>query len=154
VLLWRRVPLRVGREHWRELAVLTVFNMLFWHTLIILEVQSLSSRRAAILGYTVPIFSAVLGAIWFGQRLAGRAWLGLAWRGVAAAALGVLLLLWPEITALSGRPQGVAMVLVAAAGWAVGTQLIRRTSGCSHAGAVVLDDAVHRHLDDRAGDSV
>jgi len=123
VLVWRRVPLSVGREHWRELAVLTVFNMLFWHTLIILAVQSLSSGRAAILGYTMPIFSAVLGSIWFGQRLAGRAWLG-----VAAAALGVLLLLWHEITALSGRPQGVAMMLVAAAGWAVGTQLMRRTT--------------------------
>jgi len=65
----------------------------------------------------------VLGAIWFGQRLSGRAWLG-----VAAAALGVLLLLWHEITALSGRPLGVAMMLVAAAGWAVGTQLMRRTT--------------------------
>jgi drug/metabolite transporter (DMT)-like permease len=77
VLLWRRVPFRVGREHWRELAVLTVFNMLFWHTLIILAVQSLSSGRAAILGYTMPIFSAVLGAIWFGQRLGEPGW---AWR--------------------------------------------------------------------------
>jgi len=123
VLLWRCVPFRVGREHWRELAVLTVFNMLFWHTLIILAVQSLSSGRAAILGYTMPIFSAVLGAVWFGQRLAGRAWLG-----VAAAALGVLLLLWHEITALSGRPQGVVMMLVGAAGWAVGTQMMRRTN--------------------------
>jgi drug/metabolite transporter (DMT)-like permease len=123
VLLWRRVPFSVGRAHWGQLAVLTVFNMLFWHTLIILAVSSLSSGRAAILGYTMPIFSAVLGAIWFGQRLAGRAWLG-----VAAAALGVLLLLWHEITAFSGRPQGVAMMLVAAAGWAVGTQLMRRTT--------------------------
>lgn len=123
VLVWRRVPFCVGREHWRQLAVLTVFNMLFWHTLIILAVQSLSSGRAAILGYTMPIFSAVLGAIWFGQRLTGRAWLG-----VAAAALGVLLLLWHEITALSGRPTGVALMLVGAAGWAVGTQLMRRTT--------------------------
>ena len=123
VLVWRRVPFRGGREHWRQLAVLTVFNMLFWHTLIILAVQSLSSGRAAILGYTMPIFSAVIGAVWFGQRLAGRAWLG-----VAAAALGVLLLLWHEITALSGRPTGVALMLVGAAGWAVGTQLMRRTT--------------------------
>ena len=123
VLLWRRVPFKVARAHWRELAILTVFNMLFWHTLIILAVQSLSSGRAAILGYTMPVFSAVIGAIWFGQRLAGRAWLG-----VAAAALGVVLLLWHEITALSGRPQGVAMMLVGAGGWAIGTQLMRRTT--------------------------
>ncbi len=122
-LVWRKVPFRIGREHWRELAVLTVFNMLFWHTLAILAIQSLSSGRAAILGYTMPVFSALIGAAWFGQRLAGRAWFG-----VAAAALGVVLLLWHEITTLSGRPLGVAMMLVAAATWALGTQQIRRTS--------------------------
>jgi drug/metabolite transporter (DMT)-like permease len=121
-LVWRRVPFTIARAHWRELAVLTVFNMLFWHTLAILAIQSLSSGRAAILGYTMPVFSALIGAAWFGQHLAGRAWFG-----VAAAAMGVVLLLWHEITALSGKPLGVAMMLVAAATWALGTQLMRRT---------------------------
>jgi len=122
-VLWRGVPLRVGREHWRELAWLTVFNMLVWHVLAILAVQSLSSGRAAILGYTMPVFSAVLGAVWFAQRLPLRAW-----GGVAAAALGVVLLLWHEFTTLTGRPLGVALMLVAAATWAVGTQMMRRTT--------------------------
>lgn len=122
LLLWRREPFAIAREHWRELAALTVFNMFFWHTLAILAIQSLSSGRAAILGYTMPVFSAVIGALWFGQRLIPRAWVG-----VAAAAMGVVLLLWHEITTLSGRPLGVAMMLVAAATWAIGTQLMRRT---------------------------
>ncbi|MDO9251196.1 DMT family transporter [Hydrogenophaga sp.] len=121
-LLWRKVPFRIHRVHWRELAVLTVTNMFFWHTLAILAIQSLSSGRAAILGYTMPVFSALLGAAYFGQRLAGRAWFG-----VAAAALGVVLLLWHEVSTLSGRPLGVFMMLVAAATWALGTQLMRRT---------------------------
>ncbi len=121
-LLFRRVPFAIGREHWRELAVLTVANMFFWHTLAILAIQSLSSGRAAILGYTMPVFSAVIGAIWFSQRLNPRAW-----GGVSAAALGVLLLLWHEFTALTGRPLGVGMMLLAAAVWALGTQLMRRT---------------------------
>ena len=121
-LWWRRVPFYLPREHWGELAVLTVFNMLFWHTLAILAIQTLSSGRAAILGYTMPVFSALVGSWWFGQRLAGRAW-----GGVAAAALGVMLLLWHELTQLSGKPLGVVMMLVAAATWAVGTQMMRRT---------------------------
>jgi len=121
-LLWLKVPFKVGRAHWRELALLTVFNMLFWQTLIILAIQHLSSGRAAILGYTMPVFSALVGAWWFGQRLPVRAW-----SGVAAAALGVALLLWHEVTQLSGKPLGVSMMLVAAATWAVGTQLMRRT---------------------------
>jgi drug/metabolite transporter (DMT)-like permease len=122
VLLFKRVPFRVERAHWRELLKLAVFNMFFWHTLAILAVQSLSSGRAAILGYTMPIFSALIGAALFGQRLPGRAW-----GGVAAAALGVVLLLWHEITALTGGPAGVAMMLVAAGGWALGTQMLRHT---------------------------
>ena len=122
-LLAMRVPLRVPRQHWRELLVLAVFNMFFWHTLIIIAVQSLSSGRSAILGYTMPIFSAVLGALVFGHRLAGRAWLG-----VAAAALGVVLLLWHEFSHLGGKPVGVMLALGAASTWALGTQLLRRTA--------------------------
>ena len=126
-LLWlflrfKGTPLRIARRDWRELAVLTVFNMFFWHTLAILAIQTLSSGRAAILGYTMPVFSAVLGALWFGQRLGVRAW-----AGVAAAAGGVTLLLWHEVSAMAGKPEGVAMMLVAAATWALGTQLLRRT---------------------------
>ncbi|MFM8691150.1 MAG: DMT family transporter [Limnohabitans sp.] len=121
-LLAMRVPFRIPREHWRELLVLAVFNMFFWHGLIIIAVQSLSSGRSAILGYTMPMFSALLGALFFGDRLAGRAWLG-----VGAASLGVVLLLWHEIANLSGRPLGVLLALGAASTWALGTQLLRRT---------------------------
>ncbi len=121
-LLAFRVPFRVPRAHWRELLVLAVFNMFIWHALIIIAVQSLSSGRAAILGYTMPMCSAMLGALVFGDRLAPRAWLG-----VAAATLGVVLLLWHEVTHLSGRPTGVLLALIAAATWALGTQLLRRT---------------------------
>jgi drug/metabolite transporter (DMT)-like permease len=122
-LLAMKVPFRIERRHWRELLVLAVFNMLIWHALIILAVQSLSSGRSAILGYTMPIFSAVLGALVFGDQLAKRAW-----GGVAAAALGVVLLLWHEVANLSGKPVGVLLALAAASAWALGTQLLRRTT--------------------------
>jgi drug/metabolite transporter (DMT)-like permease len=118
-----KMPFAIPRRHWKELALLTLTNMLVWHACIILAVGRLPSGRAAILGYTMPIFSAVIGAIVFGTRLASRAWLG-----VGAAALGVLLLLWHEFTGLAGHPGGVALALVAACVWALGTQLLRRTS--------------------------
>ena len=121
-LLARGVSFRIAREHWRELLVLSTFNMFIWHGLIIVAVQHLSSGRAAILGYTMPMFSAVLGALVFGERLASRAW-----AGVAAAALGVVLLLWHELSNLTGRPMWVLITLVAASTWALGTQLLRRT---------------------------
>jgi drug/metabolite transporter (DMT)-like permease len=121
-LVAMQVPFRVPRRHWPELLVLAATNMFVWHACIIVAIKGLSSGRAAILGYTMPIFSAVIGALLFANALSRRAWLG-----VGAAALGVALLLWHEFTHLAGRPTGVVLALVAAATWALGTQLLRRT---------------------------
>jgi drug/metabolite transporter (DMT)-like permease len=121
-MVFMKVPFRIPRQHWRELFWLATTNMFVWHVCIILAVRTLSSGRAAILGYTMPIFSAVLGALFFASPLARRAWLG-----VSAAALGVTLLLWHELTHLAGRPVGVVLALTGAAFWALGTQTLRRT---------------------------
>ena len=67
-----KVPLRIERKDWREVGLLTVTNMLVWHVLAILAVQALSSGRAAILGYTMPIWSALWGLQLYGQRLRPR----------------------------------------------------------------------------------
>ncbi len=117
-----KVPLRMPLRHWRELLALTVTNMIVWHVCIVLALRSLPSGRAAVLGYTMPVFSALIGAWLFNARLGGRGW-----AGVGAAAAGVGLLLWNELSALAGRPLGVALVLGAAATWALGTQQMRRT---------------------------
>lgn len=124
LVLWQqKAPWTIPRAAWGKVALLTLTNMLFWHCLMILAIPLLSSGRAAILGYTMPIFSAMLGSFFFGDKLAGRAW-----AGVAAAALGVVLLLWHETASMGSRPVGVGLMLAAAAGWALGTQLLRRTA--------------------------
>jgi drug/metabolite transporter (DMT)-like permease len=122
-LVLTRAPFRIPRTHWRELFWLSLSNMFIWHALMIVAVKSLTSGRAAILGYSMPVFSAVLGALLFGNKLATRAW-----GGVAAAGLGVLLLLWHEFTQLAGRPLGVVYALISAVAWAMGVQLMRRTT--------------------------
>ncbi len=128
-LMVLKVPFTLARgdaekpwRHWRELVLLATFNMFFWHGCIILAVTMLSSGRAAILGYTMPIFSAIIGAWFFADRLSARGWLG-----VGSAALGVMLLLTHEFGKLAGAPLGVLLALVAASTWALGTQLLRRT---------------------------
>lgn len=117
-----KVPLGIARGDWRELGLLTLTNMIVWHVVAIIALQALSSGRAAILGYTMPIFSALWGLALFGQRLGARQALG-----VAAAALAVALLLWHEFGRLAGRPWGALGMLLAAAVWALGTQQLRRT---------------------------
>ena len=59
-----RVPLaHRPRAQWGAVARLALTNMIVWHTVVDrLSVQALSSSgRAAILGYSMPIFSALLG---------------------------------------------------------------------------------------------
>jgi drug/metabolite transporter (DMT)-like permease len=118
-----KVPFAVPRAHWGAVLVLALFNMFIWHATMILAVTMLSSGRAAILGYTMPIFSAMIGAWFYSDKLSPRAWLG-----VGAATLGVALLLTHELGSMAGKPLGVALALLAASTWALGTQMLRRTS--------------------------
>ena len=124
------LSLRIARAHWGKLAQLTLFNMVIWHCLVIVAMPMVSSGRAAILGYTMPIFSAVIGSWVYRDALAPRAWLG-----VGAAFSGVMLLLWHEFGALGSRPTGAILILIAAAAGA-GVEL------------VVVDDAGHGSGDD------
>lgn len=109
-----------GRE-WGTIALLGLPNVLGWHTLSIFGVQALASGRAAILGFTMPIFTVLVGALFFGERITPRVRLAVL---CSAAAIG--LLLWHELARLSGRPTGIAWMLGAASCWALGTVMIRR----------------------------
>lgn len=122
-LVMMKVPFKVARKDWPQLLWLAATNMFVWHACMIVAVKHLSSGRSAILGYSMPIFSALIGALLFKAALSKRGWLG-----VSAAALGVALLLWHEFSTLAGRPGYVALALVAAGTWALGTQLLRRTT--------------------------
>jgi drug/metabolite transporter (DMT)-like permease len=113
--------LRVNREHWRELALLGLTNMVGWYVLAIWGVKLLSSGRAAILGYTMPVWTALIGWLLYRDRLDAR--MGL---GVLAAFAAVGLLLASEFGTLSGRPLGALFMLGAAFAWALGTQWMRR----------------------------
>lgn len=117
-----RVPLAIPREHWPGIVLLAVTNMIVWNMVAVLSLQALSSGRAAILGYTMPIFSALVGAAFFGERLGSRHLLG-----VAACVGGVALLLWHEFARLAGQPWAAFGMLASAATWAYGTQKLRRT---------------------------
>ena len=122
-LVLMKVSLRLPRDQIGALLRLALTNMMVWHVVIISALPHLSSGRAAILGYTMPIFSAMWGMAVFGDRLSLRQWLG-----VAAAALGVVLLLAHEFGRLSGAPWAATAALVAACAWAYGTHRLRRTT--------------------------
>jgi drug/metabolite transporter (DMT)-like permease len=120
---WLNQPFRMPRALWGEVLRLALTNMVLWHVVVIVALQSLSSGRSAILGYTMPVFSALWGVAVFGERLAPRQLLG-----VLAAGAGVLLLLQNELARLAGAPGAASAVLLAACIWALGTDQLRRSS--------------------------
>jgi len=121
---WARVtgvPLAVPPGGWPTILKLAVPNMIVWHLLAIVAVKLLPSGRAAILGYTMPVWAVVFGLLLFNERPLPRHWIG-----VLAAFVGTLLLLSSELTSLAGAPLGTILMLVAAASWGYGTHLMRR----------------------------
>jgi drug/metabolite transporter (DMT)-like permease len=115
--------LRVSRDQIAIIAKLALPNMMVWHFFVILGVKMLSSGRAAILGFTMPVWAVLSGLLFFRERVTPMAWLG-----IGCALAGALLLLSSEFSALSGQPLGSALVLLAAAGWGYGTVALRKST--------------------------
>ena len=110
-----------GAAEWRSVVWLGLPNILGWHTLSILGVRELASGRAAVLGFTMPIWTVLLGAAFFGQALTRRVTLA-----VLAVGTAIALLLADELASLTGRPLGIVWMELAAISWALGTLMMRR----------------------------
>ena len=119
VRMWPRWA--AGGGEWRSVVWLGLPNILGWHTLSILGVRELASGRAAVLGFTMPIWTVLLGAAFFGQALTRRVLLA-----VLAVGSAIGLLLADELASLSGRPMGIVWMELAAIFWALGTLMMRR----------------------------
>lgn len=115
------IPLRVPRRDFGELLVLVLTNTVLWIVLTAYGLELISSGRAAILGYTMPIWAAVIGILLYDEHPSRRLWVG-----VCAVAVGVLLLLANESTAMLGAPIGTVIVLTASIIWGYGTHRMRR----------------------------
>jgi drug/metabolite transporter (DMT)-like permease len=100
---------------------LAVPSIIGWHLASIIGLTQLAAGRAGILAFTMPVWTVLLGALLFGQRLTRRA-------GIASlcALAAVALLAVDELTSLAGRPAGVLWLQGAAMSWALGTLLLKR----------------------------
>jgi drug/metabolite transporter (DMT)-like permease len=109
----------VGR--WRQLLAMASCNIVGWNMFAIYGVSLLPSGRAAILGYTMPIWSALLSVWFLHEPLTRRRVLGLA-LGMG----GMALLVGAELEKLGSAPTGVILMLVAAIFWAGGLVIYKR----------------------------
>ena len=117
----KRISFYVPRQEWGLILVLGILNMAVWHVLLMVALPHLNSGRAAVIGYTMPVFSALWGASLYRQKFktSHYTFIGLAF-------LGILFLLSTEFTTLSGSPLAALTLLAATATWALGTQKLKR----------------------------
>lgn len=117
----RGLPMRIPREHWPTIAAASFFYLVVWNICSTYSALMIPSGQSAVLGYTMPLWSAVLSWAVLGQRLNGRLLLAL-----ALGTLSVVLLMVPSLGAYAQAPLGLGLGLVAGLGWAVGTLILKR----------------------------
>jgi len=118
----RGQPLAVPRRHWRALLLGALVYLAVWNIASALAAVLIPSGQAAVLGFTMPLWAALISWLVLGERLTPRQ--GLA---VGLAGCGVLLLAWRSLGAYAEAPLGLALALLSALGWAVGTLIIKRS---------------------------
>ena len=117
----RGQSLRIPREYWLTIGVATFFYLVIWNIASTYAAVLIPSGQAAVLGFTMPLWSALISWAVLGQRMSGRMLLGVLFGGAA-----VLLLMVPSLQAYVSAPLGFALGLGAGLGWAIGTLILKR----------------------------
>lgn len=117
----RGQSLAIERRHWRTIVVATFFYLVVWNIASTYSALLIPSGQSAVLGFTMPLWSALIAWAVLGERLSARL--------IAAIVLGaasVALLMWKSFPAYAQAPLGLGLGLLAGIGWAVGTLILQR----------------------------
>ena len=115
------MTMRIPQGQVGRLLAISLVNMTCWNVFAIYGLPLLPSGRAAILGYTMPVWSVPLSVWLLKEPVSGRRVLGMV-LGFA----GMLALLGSEFQAVEHSPLGVLLLMGAAFSWALGTVMIKR----------------------------
>ena len=120
VALLRRQPLRVERAQWPRLLLGGFLSIAAFNVLLAFAQLMAPTSRAAILTFTMPIWSVLLARLWLGEMLDRRKLLGLALGAGGLVALGLPLIRGGGLT------WGLGLALIASVSWALGTIVTKR----------------------------
>jgi drug/metabolite transporter (DMT)-like permease len=117
----RGQSLSIPRRYWPTICTATFFYLIVWNIATTYAAVLIPSGQAAILGFTMPLWSALISWAVLGERLTGRLLVAVLLGGAAVA-----LLMVPSFAAYAGAPLGLALGLSAGLGWAIGTLVLKR----------------------------
>jgi drug/metabolite transporter (DMT)-like permease len=111
----------VPRQHWLTLALATLFYLVLWNIASAYAAVLIPSGQAAILGFTMPLWLALISWAVLDEPLTRRMVMAI---GLGAAAVGLLMI--DGIDAYRLAPLGFFLGLLAGLGWAIGTLILKR----------------------------
>jgi drug/metabolite transporter (DMT)-like permease len=114
-------PISVPRRLLPALALVSLFNITGWHLFSAYALLHTGSGRAAIIGYTMPLWASLLSVWVLDLRPTARQVTALL-LGMAALAL----LMVKDFGVLGAAPTGALLMLGAALCWAIGTVLVKK----------------------------
>jgi len=117
----RGLSLVIAREHWPTICIGTFFYLIIWNIASTYSAILIPSGQSAVLGFTMPLWSALISWAVLGERLGGRLLLA-----VLLGSVAVVLLMVPGLEAYARAPLGFALGLGAGLGWAIGTLVLKR----------------------------
>ncbi len=113
--------LAIPRGDWPRFLYATFAYMLVWNITSTYAAILIPSGQGALLGFTMPLWVALISWAVLDERMSRRLLLALA---LGVLAVGMLMV--PGFGAYTNAPMGVASGLLAAIGWAIGTLIIKR----------------------------
>jgi len=119
---FKGISIFVPKHERKALFKLSLFNMVGWHLPMIYGVSLLNSGRAAIIGYTMPVWALLASAVLYREKITITALLG-----IALAMSAALLLAWGSAGEWGNHPIGIAVMLVAAITWGVGNAMMKNS---------------------------
>lgn len=114
-------PMTVPARRLPALGLVSLFNITGWHLFSAYALLHTGSGRAAIIGYTMPLWASLLSLWVFRARPSAHQ--------IAALGLGLValvLLMVKDLGVLGTAPTGALLMLGAALCWAIGTVLVKK----------------------------
>jgi len=118
----RGIPLHVPRDQWLRLIVFSVLNVTLWMGVMGYALLYLPASDAVVIAYTNPLFTALFAWPLLGERMTPTRVIAL----VMAFTGLVLLLGGNEMSATYAKLPGVALALIGAIGFALGTIFLKK----------------------------
>lgn len=123
VVLWARgQSLKIPRSDLKKLFAISQINLTAWQMGLLYGVILMGASRAAIVGYTMPVWAFVTSVIIYKAPVNARGVIGVT---LALAAVAALTL--NDFSQFVTAPAGLIILVGAAMSWGAGTAMIRNT---------------------------